>query len=183
MKTKSDYIRYISLALIFLVAGILIYQTYPNIAKFKYTYVVDKPWEYDALTAPYAFEILKSKEELKKEQDSLLKDFLPFYRNVSEIPSKYINILNNNFGKVDGTPADEYKKIHHPQAKRDLRQWHHIRRGAGQTQRRREERDQCPNRQRGEGGPRLLPLHNQERIRAHYQQCADAVGSDDPTRL
>lgn len=110
MLTKKDYIRYISLAALFLVAGILIYQTYPNIAKFKYTYVVDKPWEYDALTAPYAFEILKSKEELKKEQDSLLKDFLPFYRNVSEIPSKYINILNNNFGKVDGTPADEYKK-------------------------------------------------------------------------
>lgn len=110
MKTKKDYIRYISLAALFLIAGVLIYQTYPNIGKFKYVYVVDKPWEYDALTAPFAFEIMKSKEELRSEEDSLLKDFLPFYQNVAEIPSKYINLLNANFGKVEDSAADEYRK-------------------------------------------------------------------------
>lgn len=110
MLTKKDYIRYISLAALFLVAGILIYQTYPNIGKFKYNYVVDKPWEYDALTAPYAFEIKKSKEELKEEEANLLKDFLPFYQNMEDVPTKYINMVNINFGKEEGSAADEYKK-------------------------------------------------------------------------
>lgn len=109
MKSKSDFIRYISLAAIFLIAGVLIYQTYPNIGKFRYTYVLDKPWEYDALTAPYGFEIMKSKEELKSEEDSLLKDFHPFYQNVESIPTKYINLLNSNFGKVDDSAVGEYK--------------------------------------------------------------------------
>lgn len=110
MNTKTDYIRYITLAAIFLLSGIIIYQTYPNIGKFKYTYVLDKPWEYDALTAPFAFEIMKSKEELKSEEDSLLNDFLPFYQNASDIPTKYINLLSSNFGKVEDSAADEYKK-------------------------------------------------------------------------
>lgn len=109
MKSKNSYMRYISIAALFFVAGLIIFKTYPNFGKFKYNYAIEKPWEYDALTAPFAFEIMKSKEDVKKEEDSLLSDFSPFFINDEAIPGKYIGMLNEKFGKVEDEAADDYK--------------------------------------------------------------------------
>lgn len=110
MEIKKTHIQRIIIAAIFLVTGFCIYQTYPNVGKFKYDYVVGTPWEYDALTAPFAFEIMKSKDQLQSEQDSLLKDFLPFFQNDEDVYTKSIQKLNDNFGKEENNAANEYKQ-------------------------------------------------------------------------
>ncbi len=109
MDCKNNHFRYFSLAALFFIAGFIIYKTYPNTGKFKYSYAIETPWEHDALTAPFAFEIMKSKEELSKEQDSLLKDFVPFFTNDESIPAKYINLLNEKFGKEENNAENDYK--------------------------------------------------------------------------
>ena len=105
--------RYITIAAMFFVAGLIIFKTYPNFGKFKYNYAVEKPWEYDALTAPFAFEIMKSKEDVKREEDSLLSDFNPFFINDEGVSGKYISLLNEKFGKEEDDAADDYKTTSH----------------------------------------------------------------------
>ena len=53
-----------------------------NNEKFNYEYQVGQPWRYDQLIAQYAFPINKSARQLKAEQDSVLRDFAPYF-NVS----------------------------------------------------------------------------------------------------
>jgi putative nucleotidyltransferase with HDIG domain len=77
---KNSTIRLVIIVLLFLLSAFLIIQTYPSLGKFIYSYELDKPWQYETLTAPFAFEINKSKNELKREQDSLLsKELYPCY--------------------------------------------------------------------------------------------------------
>lgn len=109
MRNKTSYMRYISIATMFFVAGLIIFKTYPNFGKFKYNYAIEKPWEYEALTAPFAFEIMKSKEDVKKEEDSLLRDYIPFFAHDEVVLNKSINLLNEKFGKVEDEAAVEYR--------------------------------------------------------------------------
>ncbi|MDR1729890.1 MAG: HDIG domain-containing protein [Prevotellaceae bacterium] len=76
---KKNTWRTITTVSLFLLAAFLIIQTFPNAGKFPYAYEKGGPWQYEALTSPFAFESYKSKEELKREQDSALVDFQPCY--------------------------------------------------------------------------------------------------------
>ncbi len=87
---KKSTWRTVTMVILFLFAAILIIQTFPSIGKFPYAYEKGSPWQYDALTAPFAFEIYKSKEELKREQDSVLVEFQPCYNLNSTISKKEI---------------------------------------------------------------------------------------------
>ena len=86
--------------LLFIVAGFLIFQTYPNISKFQYSYEVGSPWQYETITAPFAFEIRKSKKQLQAEEDSLLAEFHNLYDFKENIANENINKIqdiNSNF--------------------------------------------------------------------------------------
>ncbi len=85
---KKNTWRTIITVSLFLLAALLIIQTFPNAGKFPYTYKKNDPWQYEALTAPFAFEIYKSKEELKREQDSVLVDFQPCYNLDASVSEK-----------------------------------------------------------------------------------------------
>jgi len=87
---KKDTWRTIKTVSLFLLAAFLIIQTFPNAEKFPYTYEKGGPWQHETLTAPFAFEIYKSKEELKREQDSVLVDFQPCYKLDAAISEKEI---------------------------------------------------------------------------------------------
>lgn len=45
----------------------------------QYRYDVGKPWMYGSVIAKFDFPIYKTDESIKHEQDSLLKQFLPYY--------------------------------------------------------------------------------------------------------
>lgn len=65
--------------LLFVMAAILITLSYPESVKFKYSYTVGRPWDYELLTAPFSFDILKSPAQLQYEKDSVTRSVLPYY--------------------------------------------------------------------------------------------------------
>ena len=89
-KIKNSTWRTVVLVSLFILSAVLIIQTFPSIGKFSYAYDKGSPWQYDALTAPFAFEIYKSNEELQREQDSILAGFQPCYNLTSSISEKEI---------------------------------------------------------------------------------------------
>jgi putative nucleotidyltransferase with HDIG domain len=64
----------------FAIATILIVILFPREGKFRYSFPEGKPWKYGLLTAPFDFPIYKSAEQLKTEQDSLIRSFIPYFQ-------------------------------------------------------------------------------------------------------
>jgi hypothetical protein len=62
-----------------------------------------KPWRYAEFTAPFDFPIYKSEELVKKERDSLLKTFEPYYNYNISIESTQINQFRKDY--ADGIPG------------------------------------------------------------------------------
>ncbi len=66
--------------LIMVVATATIILLFPNIGKFKYEYRKGKPWMHETLIAPYDFAILKTDKEIAHEKDSIIKQFVPYFK-------------------------------------------------------------------------------------------------------
>jgi putative nucleotidyltransferase with HDIG domain len=65
---------------LFVCAIALIAQLFPRQGSFKYNFQVGKPWYYNLITASFDFPVYKTDSEIKAEQDSLLRNFTPYYR-------------------------------------------------------------------------------------------------------
>ncbi len=63
----------------FLVAIAIVTYLLPKTAKFKYEYSKGRPWMHETLIAPFDFPIYKSQDELKREKDSILNSFRPYF--------------------------------------------------------------------------------------------------------
>ncbi|KGN96360.1 hydrolase [Porphyromonas crevioricanis] len=83
--------------LILLGAALLITLLAPSEQKFKYTFFEGKPWAYDLLTAPYDIPILKTKEAIKEEQDSLCERQLPYYNLRMDLLDTALEHWKNEF--------------------------------------------------------------------------------------
>ncbi len=78
---KRQRIRIITIRLLmFLAAVAVIAYFFPREGKFKYQFQSGKPWKYGLLTASFTFPIYKTDEQVKHEQDSMLRDFRPYYQ-------------------------------------------------------------------------------------------------------
>jgi uncharacterized domain HDIG len=79
--TRRQKFKLIMVRLVmFLTAVLVIAYFFPREGKFKYQFQAGKPWKYGLLTASFTFPIYKTDEQVKREQDSLLKDFRPYYK-------------------------------------------------------------------------------------------------------
>lgn len=76
MKSSANYTK--SLLLLFCFSFLVVLFA-PKKEKFKYNIVEGKPWQYDLLTAPYNFPILKDAKRLESERDSVRATIKPFY--------------------------------------------------------------------------------------------------------
>jgi len=85
--------------LITAVTVILITMLFPNIGNFKYEYQKGKPWMHETLIAPFDFSILKTNNELKQEQDSILLQFSPFFKEDTSVYNKMITKFESIFNK------------------------------------------------------------------------------------
>lgn len=102
---------------VFILSVFLILLIFPRSSSFKYSFTEGKPWQYELLTASFDFPIYKTKEELKEQQDSVLRYFEEYFtidaeieKNaiadfdadvnldsyLSELPTKYKNYLRNS---------------------------------------------------------------------------------------
>ncbi len=65
--------------LVFLAAIFVVVWQMPRTVKFKYEYQKMRPWQYESLYAPFNFPIYKTAEQLKNEEELMLKDFYPIF--------------------------------------------------------------------------------------------------------
>lgn len=70
-----------------------------------------KPWRYSDLTAPFDFPIYKSEKTIKKERDSLMKQYEPYYSYNAEEEGRQVRRFVSDFS--DGIPglSDDYISI------------------------------------------------------------------------
>lgn len=58
---------------------IAIVLLFPKENKFNYHFEIGKPWNYELLTAPFNFPVYKSEEQVIKERNEILKNYIPYY--------------------------------------------------------------------------------------------------------
>ena len=74
----------ISIYTFFVIVALLIIALFPREGRFRYSFSEGKPWKYGLITAQFDFPIYKQAEELKKEQDSVLMNFRPYFSRNNE---------------------------------------------------------------------------------------------------
>lgn len=90
-----------------LVSVVTLIYFLPRESKFGYVYELNKPWHYPQLIASYDFVIYKTDDEVKRERDSVVRQFVPYYRVDSLVAEKQIAALRKDFyaGQFRGIPV------------------------------------------------------------------------------
>ena len=84
-------------ALIFIgTVGIIVYFL-PRDGKFNYQFDIDKPWKYGQLMATFDFPIYKTDEVVKREQDSILAAFQPYFQLDKSIEKSVLTKLKTDY--------------------------------------------------------------------------------------
>ncbi len=108
---KKNLIKFLVIVTAFIVAGVVIFESFPNINKFQYAYEKGSPWKYEEITAPFAFEIRKSKDDIEREEKELLEKFAPVYNYDATALQKSKKLLREKFGQTDDATAPYFKYI------------------------------------------------------------------------
>ncbi len=98
---------FLTVACTLLVSVVTLIYFLPRESKFGYVYELNKPWHYPQLIASYDFVIYKTDDEVKRERDSVVRQFVPYSRVVSLVAEKQIAALRKDFyaGKFRGIPV------------------------------------------------------------------------------
>jgi len=99
-KETSEHNKYKELlykiAFFVFTVGIITYFM-PREGKFNYQYDINKPWRYGLLTASHDFPIYKNESVIKKEQDSLMTYFQPYYNYNPYVADSALRKLDNDY--------------------------------------------------------------------------------------
>ena len=82
---------------IFIVTVIIIVYFMPKEGKFNYQFELNKPWKYGLLQASFDFPIYKGEEQVKAEQDSLLRYYTPYFQFNNDVQSDMIGKLKKDY--------------------------------------------------------------------------------------
>lgn len=85
-------------AFIFIVSVGLIVLFMPRDESFSYHYSVNSPWRYGQLIANFDFHIVKSEKLVKAEEDSLLREFKPYFDRSATVAQAKIDSFKHIFG-------------------------------------------------------------------------------------
>lgn len=98
---------FLTVACTLLVSVVTLIYFLPRESKFGYVYELNKPWHYPQLIALYDFVIYKTDDEVKRERDSVVRQFVPYYRVDSLVAEKQIAALRKDFyaGKFRDVPV------------------------------------------------------------------------------
>lgn len=93
--------------------GLIIYFM-PRNNVFNYNYSESAPWNYSQIIAPFDFPVYKSEERLKKEKDSIIAHFEPYFVKDSTIATKSLRQLKNRFysNASEEVPREAYIKYY-----------------------------------------------------------------------
>jgi len=70
-----------------------------------------RPWRYADLTAPFDFTIYKSEAVIKAEQDSVLREYEPYYTLKSEVGSEQVRLFLQQYGKLSPHMGGDFKSM------------------------------------------------------------------------
>ncbi|PZD79326.1 HD family phosphohydrolase [Mesonia sp. K7] len=73
---------------LYLIATVTIVYLFPKGSKFKYDFTKGKPWQHENLYSPFDFAILKSEEEIAKEQDQIKANQIPYFNYSTTVPNE-----------------------------------------------------------------------------------------------
>ena len=77
----------------------------------RYNYDVGKPWMYQSFIAQFDFPIYKSEDAIKQEQDSILKELLPYYNYDPTREKKELERFNKDFSSELTGLSHHYRAI------------------------------------------------------------------------
>lgn len=98
-KKKKSFSRrdLIYKALLFVGTVALIVYFLPRDGKFNYQFDIHKPWKYGQLIATFDFPIYKEEAIVKREQDSLMSSFQPYYQLDKKVEKEAIAKIKENY--------------------------------------------------------------------------------------
>lgn len=70
---------------LFIASTLLLIYLFPKGGQFKYNFQKGKPWQYENLYAPFNFSIKKSEETIKKEQQEIRENAIPYFDYDAEV--------------------------------------------------------------------------------------------------
>ncbi|MDT7827161.1 HDIG domain-containing protein [Pricia sp. S334] len=79
---------------------------FPKGGKFKYEYQKGKPWQYENLYAPFDFSLKKGRQELAREQDSIRRNSIVYFRYNDSIKNAVFADYESRFPEV--FPEEEF---------------------------------------------------------------------------
>lgn len=114
MKPKSQQRRtaltrlLMRIALVVISTALIVYFM-PHGDEFGYKYELDKPWNYGLLIANTKFPILKNDSTLRKERESTMRAFQPYYNYDASVKDSMLSRLYNHVSKEwQGQNAEMY---------------------------------------------------------------------------
>lgn len=101
---------------LFVTATFLVIYLLPRGGQFKYNFQKGKPWQYENLYAPFSFSIKKDAETLKKEEDKIRADAIPYFDYDSSIlesvREEFQNYIDENYSDTAfQTPKRTVEKL------------------------------------------------------------------------
>lgn len=98
--------------LVFIIAIVVVIWQMPRSVKFKYEFQKMRPWQHEALYAPFNFPIYKTDEQLKQEKEEALKDFYPIYIYDTEVTgNNRVRMLVDFENQWNGKEADKLTNL------------------------------------------------------------------------
>lgn len=110
-KKTETYRDLLYKALIFISTVLVIVYFLPRDGKFNYQFDINKPWKYGQLMATFDFPIYKTAEEVRHEQDSILRNFRPYYTINSQAAQTAINKLREKYNANMAESATDRKYL------------------------------------------------------------------------
>ncbi|MCD8297297.1 MAG: HDIG domain-containing protein [Prevotella sp.] len=97
-------------ALILITVSIIVFFL-PRNSGPQFSYDVGKPWMYSSLIAQFDFPIYKTEEAIKAEQDTIIKNFEPYYNYNKAVEQEQLGRFLNDY--KEGIPglSDDYVKM------------------------------------------------------------------------
>lgn len=83
--------------LIFVITVFIMSYFMPREGKFNYQYDINKPWRYGLLTAQFDFPVYKDDAVIKKEQDSLMAYYQPYFVYDKTVVDSALNNLASDY--------------------------------------------------------------------------------------
>lgn len=88
MKVKKNTVAIYTLIL-FVISATTVFFIFPRGKQFNFDYSVGTPWLHEDLIAPCDFPVYKTELEINNEKDSIVKTFIPYYVNDTNVYNSY----------------------------------------------------------------------------------------------